>query len=203
MIVEWTQFEGARHALTAAPQEYDAVPPVPALIVDGAPRHLDPDRLALVAHLAFGRWTSGDLTLPEQGASPTVAEAIEDDALPVRVRAHPVQYAPRALARGTREVAVSASLPSGHGPAPRIAVVPSTVAEGTLRTGDTVVVSSNAFLLDATAGPVPSFRARLAVAVLFAEDQGAAVLRVPGVAVEAAGSARLGALLRSVNLSLA
>lgn len=202
MIIDWHRHEGDRHALTATPQEYDAYPPLPALIMDGAPGRLDPDRLALAAYLAFGRWCAGDLTLPEQGASPAVAEAIEDDARPVRVRPSPVQYAPRALVRGETEVAVSTSLPADDAAGPRIAVVPSTVAEGRLRTGDATVVASNAFLLDAAAGPAQGFRAHLAVAVLFAEDHSAAGLRLPSVAVGDAGMAPLRALLRSVNLSL-
>ena len=202
MIIDWRRHEGDRHALTATPEEYDAHPPLPALIVDGAPRRLDPDRLALAAYLAFGRWCAGDLTLPAQGASPAVAEAIEDDARPVRVRPNPVQYAPRALVRGEAEVAVSTSLPVEGAAGPRIAVVPSTVAEGRLRTGDATVVASNAFLFDAAVEPVQSFRAHLAVAVLFAEDHTAAGLRLPSEAVGDADMAPLRALLRSVNLSL-
>ena len=202
MIIEWCRHEGDRHALTATPEEYDAHPPLPALIVDGAPRRLDPDRLALAAYLAFGRWTGGDLALPEQGVSPAVAEAIEDDARPVRVRPSPVQYEPRALVRGEAEVAVSTSLPVESAAGPRIAVVPSTVAEGRLRTGDATVVASNAFLFDAAVEPVQSFRAHLAVAVLFAEDHVAAGLRLPAAVVDDAEMALLRFLLRGVNLSL-
>lgn len=202
MIVTWDEATDQGHALRAAPEVYDAFPPVDALVLDGLPRLRDPDRVALASYLAFGAWSSGSFVVP-QDLSPTAAEAIEVDARPLPIRPGPLEYAARALPRTVGTVDVRFTLSPQPAEHPVLAVVPNTLAHGVFRAEATTIVPSNAFVLDsARASTAPCFRARLAVAVLFAEDVGASVLRITDAASDAAELARLQALTRSVNLDV-
>lgn len=199
MILTWTSSPPDDIALLAQPQEYDALAPVDGLTLDALPTHRHPDREAIAGYLAFGRWSSGDMRFPEP-VSPFVAEAIEDDALPVKVRPRGVTYAPRASPLGTRGATVRFDLPTDSTTGPVIAVVPSTIAQGHSASSSRVVIPTNAFVLDH--GEAPSIRARLAIAVLFASDIEADVLEVEGVSVPPKEALRLSALLHTVNLGL-
>lgn len=200
MILEWHETEQSMSSLVAQPEEYDAFPPVNALLIDALPKLRHPDREALAGYLAFGRWTSGDLVLPDP-LSPHVAEAIEADALPIRLRPRNVVLTPRALPRGERAVALHFGAPCNSPTSPALAVVPSTLARGVSDVGSKLVVPSNAFVLDH--GDSPQVRARLAVAVLFAADVDADSVHLDGSLVPRDEAVRLSALLHSVNLEFA
>lgn len=199
MIIRWK----GETALEPTAGEYDAIPPLNALHLGAGPRTLSADREAIAAYLAFGAWTSGDLTLPRP-LSPATAEAIERDALPIRIRPREVQYAPTALPRGSRSVEVFTDHPPGPTDDVTIVVLPNVGTDGALRSRTSLTISSNAVALDMAARPgEESCRARLAIAVLVAEDMDADQLRLhapsplPEVEVN-----RLRALLSSVNLGL-
>lgn len=199
MRIVWEQEESGATRLTAEPEEYDAFPPMGSVLLDAPPARRDADREALAAYLLFGRWMSGEASLPG-GPSPHLAEAIERDASPVRLRVRNVESAPRALPRGERAVQVVFGLPDRAPRMPTLAVVPSTVAGGLFRTADLMVIPSNAVLLDWVDSG--SLRARLGVAVLFAADAGAEVLRLAPGELGTDEQARLTTLLLSVNLEL-
>lgn len=205
MILQWTAAPDGRPSLLATRQEYDAFPPVEALVVDALPSQRHPDREAMAGYLVFGRWASGDLLVPEP-LSPVVAEAIEVDASPIRLRPRDVDYTPRAVPQGRRRITVRFELPAAPPADATLAVVPSTRTEGVSSWGSALVIPSNAFVLDAVAGPdtmeTQSVRARAAVAVLFAADVEADVLELDGVELPAQEEARLAALLHAVNLEL-
>ena len=199
MIVSWDVLDDGSPSLAAHVQEYDASPPVSSLMIDALPSHRHPDREALACYLAFGRWTSGDLVLPE-GPSPLVAEAIERDSLPTRVRPREVIYTPRSLPQGRHRVSVVDAVPSAPCADRLLAVVPSPTAKGVFASGRQLIIPSNAFALGD--GTTSRRRALLAVAVLFAADIDADVLCLSGGRLPQEEAARLGDLLQCVNLQL-
>lgn len=200
MILTWETHEGGSTSLVARVQEYDATPPVSSLVIDALPSNRHPDREALAGYLAFGRWASGDLIMPD-GPSPLVAEAIEHDSLPIRVRPREVVYVPRRLPQGRHRVSVLDAIPSGSSPGRLLAIVPSPLARGVFASGQQLVVPSNAFALGD--GPTSRRRSLLAVAVLFAADIDTDVLSLPKDQLPQAEASRLGDLLQCVNLQLA
>lgn len=199
MIISWRHDD----ELSAEPGEYDAFPPVGSLRIGTRPMQLSPDREAIASYLAFGAWNSGDLALP-RAVSPATAEAIEADAIPVRVRPRDIRYVPMALPRGRRTVDLVFDRPGTDSPAETIAVVPTTGMRGALAAGRSMTIASNAFALDAAAETgSPCFRARLAVAVFFSEDMEVDALHLQVDSSPCTEEAvRLRALLSSVNLGL-
>lgn len=158
--------------------EYDATPPVDALLLDRAPRTLNPERQAIAAYLAFSPWLSGDLQLPQK-LGPNTAAAIERDLAHVQVRPSPVEYYPKPLEVGLREVSVVVDQLGHNGSGAFINVLRTSEWAGSMRGLQSIAVSSNAFTLDAAASTEsPSIRARLAVAVLFAGELSADILRL-------------------------
>lgn len=199
MILSWESHEGGSASLVARVQEYDATPPISSLMIDALPSNRHPDREALAGYLAFGRWTSGDLVMPD-GPSPLVAEAIEQDSLPTRVRPREVMYVPRSLPHGRHRVSVLETIPSGPSPDRLLAIVPSPLARGVFASGQQLIVPSNAFALGD--GPTSRRRSLLAVAVLFAADIDADVLCLDRGGVSSAEAERLATLVHCVNLEL-
>lgn len=199
MRISWIYDENGAPRLQPEPEEYDAFPPVDSLLLDALPARRDPDREALAAYLVFGRWASGEITLPA-APSPQLAGAIERDAHPVRVRPRDVESTPRALPRGESLVDVVFDLPDLTPSTSTLAVVPGTAARGMLQAADLLLVPSNAGVLDGIGAE--SLRARLGVAVLFAADIDADVLRLARGALTSEEHVRLAALLLSVNLEL-
>lgn len=199
MILSWESHEGGAVSLVARVQEYDAIPPIDSLKIDALPSRRHPDREVLASYLAFGRWTSGDLVVPD-GPSPLVAEAIEQDASPMRVRPREVTYAARSLPHGRYRVSVVDYLPSTQSPDRQLAVVPNVLARGVFETARQFIVPSNAFALGEE--PASRLRSLLAVAVLFAADIDADALCVKIDGVSPEDVARLVALLQCVNLEL-
>ncbi|MGP9613502.1 hypothetical protein ACT3TE_09605 [Brachybacterium sp. AOP42-B2-9] len=183
--------------------EYDATPPVDALLLDRAPRTLNPERQAIAAYLAFSPWISGELHLPQR-LGPNTAAAIERDLAHVQVRPAPVEYYPKPLEVGLREVSVVLDELGHSGNGAFINVVRASEWAGSLRGLQSIVVSSNAFALDSAASTeTPSIRARLAVAVLFAGEISADILVLPqGLALSDAELDSLRSLLLAARLGL-
>ncbi|MDY3664634.1 hypothetical protein [Schaalia hyovaginalis] len=201
MKIEIHRHRYAPFAMHCMREEYDAFPSVDALLVDAVPETLSPDRLAIAAFLAFGRWASGDFILPEK-LSPAAAEAIEMAAHPVRVRPQPVEYYPKAIPLGSTTAPLSFAPEYWPGGA-SLCVLPADFFNGAIITSRGIAVASNAFLLDAAEPSTSSIRARLAVAVLFAEDFDIAALRIPAAhAPDSAELVELKGLLSACGLGL-
>lgn len=183
--------------------EYDAEPPVRALLLDHAPTSINLEREAIAAYLAFGRWTSGDLTLPHK-LGPNTAHAIESDMKHVSIRPNPIEYYPKPLELGIRTVRVSftdATLPASRS---AITVLDSSEWNGSVRGLRSIAVGANAVALDRAASTdFEQIRARLAVAVLFAGDLSADVLDVVGAqGLPSSERKRLEALLLAARLGV-
>lgn len=204
MKFKWEAQGHARIGLHVELGEYDANPPVTSLLLDYAPLSMNPERLAIAAYLAFGRWASGDFLLPMK-LGPATASAIERDLRHVDVRPGPIEYYPKPLEVGVREVGLLVG--NEHTPAPSdstITVLPSSSWHGGMRGLRSITVASNAYALDNAASTTPeSVRARLAVGVLFAGDLSAdrVSIRWPHSLPDTEKS-RISALLLSVRLGV-
>lgn len=177
MRISWKSTLFGQFGFHAELQEYDATPPIGSLLMDKAPASMNLEREALAGYLAFGPWVSGDLHLPHK-LGPNTAAAIENDMSLVTVRPSPIEYYPKPLEIGLREVAVGFD-PTFISAIPSIAVLQASEWSGSIRGLQSVAVASNAFALDSMASEsFAGIRARLAVAVLFAGDVSADVLVV-------------------------
>lgn len=182
--------------------EYDAVPPVESLLLDHAPATTNLEREAVAAYLAFGHWTSGDLQLAHR-LGPNTASAIERDMQFVTVRPSPVEYYPKPLELGVREVYVGFDESFVRNDPPSIAVLPASQWNGSLRALHSIATGSNAFALDAAASAsYPSIRARLSVAVLLAGDLSADSLVISANGLPEFEKYRLRELLLAVRLGV-
>lgn len=176
MKITWSQNSHLGKHLDAVPHEYDAQPPFRNLLLDATPTRLTPDREAMAAYLAFGRWSTGDFIVPRR-MSDRVARAIEEDARPLRIRPTPIDYQTFPVARGGKVLNVCTAIQHVglHNEDAQLCVLPSSEWNGCLTSVDQIVLSSNAEMIDrVTKG---SIRAQLAVAVLFADDFHANSLR--------------------------
>lgn len=204
MKISWHGNDYGMTGLHAEPGEYDASLPVDSLLIDYAPRNINPERLAVAAYLAFGRWVSGDLQLPAK-LGPATAAAIERDLKHVHVRPGPIEYYPKPLEIGTREIRLNfTEAKTDPFTQDSMTILPSSGWNGGLRGLRSMTIASNAFALDSdTSHPQESIRARLAVGVLFAGDLSADrfVVQTPELITDSEIS-RLTDLLLSVRLGL-
>lgn len=184
-------------------QEYDAVPPTDSLVMDRAPATVNFEREAIAAYLAFGHWTSGDLQLPHR-LGPNTAAAIEADMKHVAVRPGPIEYYPKPLEVGLRDVHVGFDATHVRSDIPSLAVLPSSEWAGGLRGLSSMTVASNAFVFDkaTSSSDFEEIRSRLAVAVLFAGDLSADRLIINGEKISLSERERLSALLLAVRLGI-
>src|SRR5699024_4520050 len=98
----------------------------------------------------------------------------------VEVRPSPVEYYPKELEVGLREVSVVLDDFGHSGSGAFINVLRASEWAGSMRGLQSIAVSSNAFALDAAApAAAASIRARFAVAVLFAVEHSADTLLLP------------------------
>lgn len=159
--------------------EYDAQPPVNSLLMDRAPRTMNPERQAIAAYLAFSPWISGDLHLPQR-LGPNTAAAIERDHEHVQIRPVPIEYYPKPLEIGHRRAELVLDSFGHSGDSAFINIVRASDWAGSIRGLKSISVASNAFTLDAAAAHNEvSIRARLAVAVLFAGELSVDALILP------------------------
>lgn len=196
MIIHAQTNNAAQFGLWATLSDYDGTPPAEALLLDHKPTHSNPDRVAVAAYLAFGRWCGGELTLPSK-ISPATASAIAFDAHPLHTLCQPIEYYPKALPIGQHRITLSLGLPIDD-ERPTICDLPAHRWNGSLRSLSSVAVGSNSFLFRQSENDV---RPILAVGLLFAEDVSADVL-ILETAVEPSELTRLRALLSAVRLGL-
>lgn len=203
MKITWKSTNYGQIGFHTELQEYDAVPPAESLLLDHAPASMNPEREAIAAYLAFGHWTSGDLQLPHR-LGPNTAAAIEHDMRHVAVRPSPVEYYPKPLEFGLREVHVGFDADAVRNDVSSIAVLPASEWSGALRGLKSLAIASNAFVFDIAASKdtTQGIRSRLAVAVLFAGDLSADTLVVNANGVPEAERERLTALLLAVRLGI-
>lgn len=202
MKITWKGTLSGQVGFHAELQEYDAVPPVESLLLDHAPVTMNPEREAVAAYLAFGHWSSGDLQLPHR-LGPNTAAAIERDMRHVAVRPSPIEYYPKPLELGIRDVRVGFDASYVRDDIAAIAVLPGSGWTGSVRTLHSIAVASNAFALDVAASQgYPAIRAKLAVAVLFAADMSADSLSIADNELPESEKARLRELLLSVRLGI-
>lgn len=203
MKITWKSTNYGQIGFHTELQEYDAVPPAESLLLDHAPASMNPEREAIAAYLAFGHWTSGDLQLPHR-LGPNTAAAIEHDIRHVAVRPSPVEYYPKPLELGMRDVRVGFDASYVRNDVPSIAVLPASEWSGSLRSLASLAVVSNAFVFDTVASTDTSqgIRSRLAVAVLFAGDLSADTFVVDGEHIPGIEREKLTALLLAVRLGI-
>lgn len=201
MKVTWKSTHYGQVGFHAELQEYDAVPPAESLLLDHAPASMNLEREAMAAYLAFGHWTSGDLQLPHR-LGPNTAGAIERDMKHVPIRPSPVEYYPKPLELGLRDVCVGFDASYVRNDIPSIAVLPASEWSGALRGLASLAITSNAFVFDTAASTEATrgVRSRLAVAVLFAGDLSADTLVINAEGVPKTERQRLTALLLAVRL---
>lgn len=203
MKITWKSTHYGQVGFHAELQEYDAVPPVESLLLDHSPASVNLEREAMAAYLAFGHWTSGDLQLPHR-LGPNTAAAIERDMSQVPVRPSPIEYYPKPLELGLRNVHVGFEADYVRNDVSTIAVLPASDWSGALRGLSSLAIASNAFVFDIAASTESSshIRSRLAVAVLFSGDLSADTLVVNGDGVDETERKKLTALLLAVRLGL-
>lgn len=202
MKITWKGTLSGQVGFHAELQEYDADPPVESLLLDHAPVAMNPEREAIAAYLAFGHWSSGDLQLPHR-LGPNTAAAIERDIRHVAVRPGPIEYYPKPLELGIREVHVGFDASYVRDDPATIAVLPGSGWTGALRTLRSIAISSNAFALDMAASQdFAAIRARLAVAVLFAADISADTLVLTASDLPETERSRIRELLLAVRLGV-
>lgn len=161
------------------------------------------EREAIAAYLAFGHWTSGDLQLPHR-LGPNTAAAIERDMKHVSVRPSPIEYYPKPLEIGTREVHVGFNESNLSQDVPSISILAASHWTGAIRSLSSIAVASNAFAFDfATSSErTQSIRAQLAVAVLFAGDMSADTFIMNGSRIPEHERERIAALLLAVRIGV-
>lgn len=202
MKVSWSSTHDNRIGFHTELHEYDAVPPVAALLIDHAPAMINAEREAVASYLAFGHWVSGDLQLAHK-VGPNTASAIERDMSFVDVRPSPLEYYPKPLPTGSRRVSVDFDGSGVSSSGPFISVLPASRWNGALRSHNGIALGSNAFVFDAAAsGGHVAIRCRLAVAVLFAEDLLADTFVLRANDVDAREISRIRKLLAAVNIGL-
>lgn len=202
MITYWETDSTLGPGITAQPEEYDAIPPLKTLQVGALPRQLSPDREAISIYLAFGHWTSGHLKFP-RSLSPETAEAIEADSMPARIRTDLIEYAAREVPTGNRQTLLGFTAGETMQHSPTLSVIDNINSREFIQKTSSLTVSSNAFAFDRMDSQEHfSIRARLAVAVLFAEDADVESLVLNTVKPANDELSRLRALLAVTNIGL-
>lgn len=177
MKIEWeSRRSDGRFAIHATSEDYDATPSIQSLFLDKDPLIVQDELLSIASVLAFGEYTSGNLSLPRK-VSPEVAIAIEEFLSPTWVSVSPINFEPRANSTGecvlvlTSELARWGKTPSQWGQ-PRnstFVVLPSSEFTGFLYSPEGMMIGSNANMLAAFGAPEHFVRPYLAMALLFAE----------------------------------
>lgn len=186
MKFEWQgNSEAGGSALVAIPDRYDAVPYINELIIDGRPRLVSAERMAVAATLAFGSDCSGSMELPF-AAGPATAQAIQGFLHPTWVAVSPIDFTAKALPVGVTRMHLTvdstferkAVNTFDEQRTVHLDLRRSDRFAGQLMSLDRQIVVSNAWMFGET-GSRRSLLAALAVAVLFAEGLQADVIEFP------------------------
>lgn len=210
MKFEWQgNTESGGSALIAFPDRYDAVPFINELIIDGRPRLVSAERMAVAVALAFGPDCSGSIELPF-AAGPATVQATEKFLRPTWLAVSPVDFTAKALPIGSTRMYLTADA-SFERTKPNVFDKQRTVHfdlrrsdrfSGQLMSLDQQIVVSNAWMFGEP-GSIRSMQAALAVGVLFAEGLHTDVIEFPQFARAYPDAAReAGQLLQSCRLAL-
>lgn len=186
MKFEWLgNSEAGGSALIASPERYDAVPYIEELMIDGRPRVVSADRLAVAAILAFGFDSSGPIELPFP-VGPTTAQAIQEFLNPTWVAVSPIDFVPKALPIGVTRMHLTMDSPAERKilnsfekqRTVHFELRRSDRYAGQLMSLDHHIVVSNAWIFG-EAESERSLLAALAVGVLFAESLQVDIVEFP------------------------
>lgn len=167
--------------LSAAPGEIDGFPAIASLRLDTVPQKVSPDRIAVAGILAFGRYLSGQVQFDSK-ISALTAELIARFMRPRWVHVTPLHPANLPIPRGTKTVRLTESI-SRIASEAVLVVVRSDQYQGAIVGRNATIVASNAWIIDQldAANEIDSLSARLAVAVLMAEQMDTAVIRIENI----------------------
>lgn len=202
MIINYKTSPCGLLEIVPTPEEYDAFPPVRSLICYQTPENFNADRLAVATYLAFGPWTSGQLTFPE-AISPSTADAIEKDASPQKIRPYPIEYSSRQLPAGNRTMHFRKDITTTPNGQEYVIVLPTAKATGALHMPNLSMLSSNAFIIDSARElPYRSINAQLGAIAVYADVLALRTIIVPNEQIADNQLYRLRALFATVNLEL-
>lgn len=154
-------------------------------MIDGRPRVVSADRLAVAAILAFGSDCSGPVELPFP-IGPTTAQAIQEFLSPTWIAVSPIDFVPKALPIGVTRMHLTTDAPAerrirnsfDRQRTVHFELRRSDRFAGQLMSLDHHIVVSNAWMFG-DAESQRSLLAALAVAVLFAESLQVDVIEFP------------------------
>ena len=211
MKFEWQgNSEVGGSAIIALPERYDAIPFVNELMIDGRPRLVSYDRLAVASILAFGSDSSGSLELPFP-VGPTTAQAIQEFLNPTWVTVSPIDFVPKALPIGATRMHLTMDSPAERDILNRFDGQRTVHFElrrsdryaGQLMSLDHHIVVSNAWIFGQV-GSERALTAALAVGVLFADSLQVDIIEFPQLSrAWPETAAAVGRLLQSCRLALA
>lgn len=193
----------------ASPERYDAIPYISELMIDGRPRVVSSDRLAVAATLAFGPDSSGSMELPLPIGAAT-AQAIQAFLAPTWTTVGPIDFVPRALPVGVTRMHLTMDSSAERLIANRFDeqrtvhfdLRRSDRFAGQLMSLDRHIVVSNAWAFG-EADSKRSLMAALAVGVLFAESLQTDIIEFPQLSRALPGTAEsVNTLLNSCRLAL-
>lgn len=210
MKIEWQgNSEAGGSAIIATPERYDAVPYINELKIDGRPRVVSADRLAVAATLAFGPDSSGSMEFPFPVGAAT-AQAIQAFLAPTWMTVGPIDFVPKALPIGVTRMHLTMDSSAERFVANKFDeqrtvhfdLRRSDRYAGQLMSLDHHIVVSNAWIFD-EADSKRSLTAALGVGVLFAESLQADVVDFPQLSRALPETAELASkLLQSCRLAL-
>lgn len=186
MKIEWQgNSEAGGSAIIASPERYDAFPYIGQLMIDGRPRVVSADRLAVAATLAFGPDSSGSMEFPFPVGAAT-AQSIQAFLAPTWTTVGPIDFVPKALPIGVTRMHLTTDASTEREIANKFDEQPtihfdlrrSDRYSGQLMSLDHHVVVSNAWTFG-QADKKRSLMAALAVGVLFAESLQTDVIEFP------------------------
>lgn len=210
MKFEWQgNSEAGGSAIIASPESYDAIPFIKELMIDGRPRVVSAERLAVAAILAFGSDSSGSVELP-LAIGPATAQSIQQFLSPAWVAVSPIDFVSKALPIGVTRMHLTMDSPAERNilnsfdeqRTVHFELRRSDRYAGQLMSLDHHIVVSNAWIFGETESE-RSLLAALAVGVLFAESLQVDVIEFPQlVRVLPETAKRVSKLLQACRLAL-
>lgn len=204
MKIDFSVFAEEKYSLlSATPGEIDGFPAVSRLRFDVAPSTVSPDRIAVAGILAFRRYISGQVQF-ESRISALTAELIARFMQPRWVHVTPLHPSNLPIPRGNKTLELRDSISMTRADAV-LAIVRKDRYQGAIFGADTTIIPSNAWVIDQldTEDEIDTFSARLAVAVLMAEDLNTSVIKIENLDIKNASDfSVLKDLLGAVGLGL-
>lgn len=173
MKISETKFDSGEYRIRCAPGEYDGYPAVSTFVCDHPPCSSNSERFAVASLLLFGEKCGGELVLPTK-CGPATVQAMSRSHLVegINLQVPTIEYYPKPLPVGSKAISVS-DISSSLGEPNTLTVLRSDRFSGSIRTHDSLTLSTNSFLF------AHHSLALVATAVLFAEDLGASTVSIP------------------------